>query len=53
MHPKQADLGLLQEPLAQELLQAPIPARLAYLWGDGAPRVIPIWFQWTGKDFVL
>jgi hypothetical protein len=53
MNPKQGDLVLLQEPLAQELLQAPIPARLAYVWTDGTPRVIPIWFQWTGEEFVL
>ena len=23
-------------------------ARLAYSWLDGTPRVVPIWFQWTG-----
>jgi Pyridoxamine 5'-phosphate oxidase len=50
---KQGDLALLNEPLAQELLHAPIPARLAYVWSDGTPRVIPIWFQWTGEEIVL
>ena len=53
MNPKQGDLALLQEPLAQELLMAAIPARLAYIWSDGTPRVIPIWFQWTGEEFVM
>jgi len=31
MATKQGDLSLLNEPLAQELLHAPIPARLAYV----------------------
>jgi hypothetical protein len=53
MNMKQGDLALLQEPLAQELLQAAIPARLAYIWLDGTPRVIPIWFYWTGEEIVL
>jgi Pyridoxamine 5'-phosphate oxidase len=50
---KQGDLGLLQHPAAQELLQSKIPARLAYNWTDGTPRVIPIWFHWNGHEFVL
>lgn len=50
---QQGDLALLQEPIAQELLQSTIPARLAYVWTDGTPRVIPIWFHWDGKKFVL
>lgn len=37
----------------QSLLQAPIPARLAYTWTDGSPRVIPIWFHWDGEAFVI
>lgn len=49
----QGDLGLLQEPVAQELLQSKIPARLAYVWTDGTPRVIPIWFHWDGSRFIL
>jgi hypothetical protein len=53
MNPKQGDLALLQEPLAQELLHSAVPARLAYVWTDGTPRVIPIWFQWTGEEIVL
>ena len=50
---KQGSLALLQEPAAQNLLQSTIPARLAYLWTDGAPRVTPVWFHWTGEVFVL
>ena len=29
------------------------PARLAYTWLDGSPRVVPIWFHWNGHQFVL
>ena len=50
---KQGDLGLLQHPASQELLQSKIPARLAYVWADGSPRVIPIWFHWNGKEIVM
>jgi hypothetical protein len=50
---QQGDLGLLQHPAAQELLQSKIPARLAYVWTDGTPRVIPIWFHWNGHDIVM
>jgi len=50
---KQGDLGLLQHPAAKELLESKIPARLAYVWTDGTPRVIPIWFHWNGNEFVM
>jgi len=50
---KQGDLSLLQHPTAKELLQSKIPARLAYLWMDGSPRVVPIWFHWNESEFVL
>ncbi len=50
---KQGDLGLLQHPVSFELLQSRIPARLAYVWMDGTPRVIPIWFHWNGREFVM
>ncbi len=50
---KQGDLSLLQHPAAQELLQSKIPARLAYVGSDGAPRVVPIWFHWNGKEVVM
>jgi hypothetical protein len=44
---------ILTDPLAQELLNAKIPARLAYIGLDGDPRAIPIGFLWTGTAFVL
>lgn len=50
---KQGDLTLLQNPVSQELLQSKIPARLAYVATDGTPRVIPIWFHWNGREFVM
>lgn len=50
---KQGDLGLLEDPAAHKLLQSKIPARLAYVWTDGTPRVVPIWFHWNGKEFIL
>jgi len=53
MQTKQGDLALLDEPVAKELLQSTIPARLAYIGLDGAPRVIPIWFHWNGKQIIL
>ncbi len=53
MPTKQGDLSLLNDPVAQELLHSPTLARVAYTWTDGTPRVIPIWFHWTGEEIVL
>jgi len=53
MPAKQGDLALLNDALATELLQSRNAARLAYNWLDGTPRVVPIWFHWTGEEFVL
>lgn len=50
---KQGSLELLQHPSSQELLHSKIPARFAYVWTDGTPRVVPIWFHWNGKEIVL
>ena len=50
---QQGDLSLLQHPASQELLYSKIPARLAYVWTDGTPRVIPIWFHWNGHEIVM
>ena len=47
------DLDLLNDPVAQELLQSTKVAHLAYVWSDGTPRVVPIWFHWNGTQFVL
>jgi hypothetical protein len=35
------------------MLESKIPARLAYSWLDGTPRVVPIWFTYTGGEFVM
>src|SRR5262245_23284319 len=53
MAEKRGDLSLLNDPMAQELLRSTIPARLAYVWRDGTPRVIPVWFHWSGQEIVL
>ena len=39
--------------MAQQLLGSTIPARLSYVWPDGSPRVVPIWFHWDGREVVL
>jgi PPOX class probable F420-dependent enzyme len=46
-------LDLLQDPVAQELLRSRQPARLAYTWTDGTPRVVPVWFHWDGRQVVI
>ncbi len=53
MPTQQGDLALLNHPVAQQLLQSTIPARLAYIWYDGTPRVVPIGFHWNGQEIVL
>ena len=50
---QQGSLDLLQHPVAKELLESTIPARLAYIGTDGTPRVVPIWFHWNGHEVVL
>lgn len=52
MPTQHGDLALLNDPIALELLAAPIPAHLSYVWTDGSPRVIPIGFTWTGTESV-
>jgi len=41
------------DPTVQALLAAPIPARLAYIGRDGAPRAIPVSYIWNGEAFVF
>lgn len=53
MTAQQGDLALLSDPIAQQLLTSRIPARLAYTWLDGSPRVVPIWFHWNGREIVM
>src|SRR5215217_3841476 len=43
----------MNDPIAQELIKAPIHARLAYNAWDGSPRVIPIGYLWNGEVFVM
>ena len=50
---RQGSLDLLQHPAAEALLHSKIPARLAYIWMDGTPRVVPIWFHWNGREIVM
>jgi len=52
MPTKHGSLSLLNDPVAQKLLVAPIPAHLSYVWTDGTPRVVPIGFTWTGTELV-
>jgi len=44
---------ILAKPYAQQLLNGPEPARLAYNGLDGAPRVIPIGFWTEGEQIVM
>src|SRR6202521_4205543 len=53
MPAKQGSVELLQYSASKELLQSTIPARLAYVWMDGTPRVVPIWFHWNERESVL
>lgn len=53
MPTQQGALALLDDPVARQLLQSTVPARLAYNWHDGTPRVIPIGFHWNGTEIVL
>lgn len=50
---KQGGTELLQDPLAQKLLASNTPARFAYTWTDGSPRVVPMWFHWDGENVVF
>jgi Pyridoxamine 5'-phosphate oxidase len=50
---EQGSLELLNDPVAKALLGSVNPARLAYTWMDGSPRVVPIWFHWNGEQIVL
>jgi hypothetical protein len=49
----QGDTRLLETDRAQRLLTSTAFARLAYVWTDGTPRVVPIWFHWTGEEIVF
>ena len=47
-------LRILQtDTVARRVLGLPIMARLAYTWRDGSPRVVPMWFHWTGEELLM
>src|SRR3954452_7166129 len=50
---EEAPRTLQTDEVAQRLLNSPIMARLAYPWRDGTPRVVPMWFHWTGEDILM
>ena len=39
---QQGSLDLLNDSVAKTLMDSANPARLAYTWLDGTPRVVPI-----------
>ncbi len=48
--------SVLQTPLSPTvglLLESRIPARIAWVAQDHTPRVLPIWFVWTGTELVV
>ncbi len=49
----QGDIALLDDPVARQLLQSATPVRFAYVSRDGTPRVVPLWFHWNGREFIL
>ena len=44
---------LHDDPVAHRLLCGDLPARLGYTSRDGTPRVVPMWFHWTGTEFLM
>jgi hypothetical protein len=50
---KQRISEILAKPYAQQLLNGPEPARLAYEGLDGAPRAIPIGFWTEGEQISM
>lgn len=43
----------LSAPGAHELLESAPSAHLAYVAMDGTPRVVPVGYWWTGREFVV
>jgi hypothetical protein len=44
---------VLRDPVAVRLMESPLLARLGYNGVDGAPRVVPIGYVWTGSALVM
>ena len=53
MSTSQGGVSLLNDSVAQDLLQSTKVAHLAYVWPDGTPRVTPIWFHWNGQEIIM
>lgn len=49
----QGDPRLLDTEVATRLLASRVPARMAFVWTDGTPRVVSTWFHWTGDELVM
>jgi PPOX class probable F420-dependent enzyme len=49
----QGDPQLIDDDIAQRLLQSTELARLAYVAADGTPRLLPMLFVWNGTELVL
>jgi len=49
---REGSLELLADPVAVALLGSVNRRGWPYTWMDGSPRVVPIWFHWTGDQFV-
>ena len=49
----QGDVRLLDDPIAQRLLNSDALARLAWVAGDGTPRLIPMGYTWNGAAVVM
>jgi len=45
-------MRVLNDPVSQRLLHSPLLARLAYNGRDGAPRVVPVGYIWTGSTLI-
>jgi hypothetical protein len=50
---RQGDVSLINDETARNLLESRTLARFAYNWSDGTPRVVPVWFTWTGDEIVI
>jgi len=53
MTAEEARCLLQTDGVAQHVLSLPLMARLAYTWRDGSPRVVPMWFHWTGTELLM
>jgi hypothetical protein len=51
--PRQGNVALLHDPVAERLLESETGAHLAYNWRDGTPRCIPVGFFWNGEEVVI